>query len=89
MRKLIIITAIVAPLLFMGAQDKKKEINYKTEYCEGWEDGYCEGWKDVKGRYAICPIAPICPIAELDCNKGYRCGYNRGFKAGMRKAYRQ
>ena len=51
MRKLIIITAIVAPLLFMGAQDKKKEIIYKTEYCEGWEDGYCEGWKEIGRAY--------------------------------------
>ena len=57
-----------------------------SDYCEGWDDGYCEGWKDVKGQYAICPIPPICPIPKIDCNKGYRCGYNRGFKAGMKAA---
>ena len=58
----------------------------ETDYCEGWEDGYCEGWKDVKGQYSICPITPICPIAKLECSEGYKCGYNRGFKAGIRAA---
>ena len=57
-----------------------------TDYCDGWEDGYCEGWKDVKGQFSICPIAPICPIAEIECFEGYKCGYNRGFKAGMKAA---
>jgi hypothetical protein len=57
-----------------------------SDYEDGWEDGYCEGWKDVKGQFAICPIAPICPIPEIKCSEGYRCGYNRGFKAGMRAA---
>ncbi len=56
------------------------------KYCDGWEDGYCEGWKDVKGQMAICPVTPICPIAEIDCPNGYKCGYNRGFKAGMKAA---
>ena len=62
-------------------------IRKKTDYCEGWEDGYCEGWKDVKGKYAICPITPICPIPKIGKDH-YRDGYNRGFKAGMRKARR-
>ena len=53
-----------------------------TDYCDGWEDGYCEGWKDVKGQFSICPIAPICPMATMDCNSGY----NRGFKAGIKTA---
>lgn len=57
-----------------------------TDFCEGWEDGYCEGWKDVKGQYAICPVAPICPIPDIG-QDSYRGGYNRGFKAGMRAAY--
>ena len=57
-----------------------------SDYCEGWEEGYCEGWKDVKGQYAICPITPICPIPEIGCSEGYKCGYNRGFKAGMKAA---
>ena len=65
----------------------KKNISVKTKYCEGWEDGYCEGWKDVKGQYAICPITPICPIPEIG-QDNYRGGYNRGFKAGSRAAYR-
>ncbi|MCL2329512.1 MAG: hypothetical protein FWC39_13510 [Bacteroidetes bacterium] len=64
-----------------------------SSYCDGWEDGYCEGWKDVKGQFAICPIPPICPIPEINCDGGnqnnYRCGYNRGFKQGMRDASKQ
>jgi len=63
----------------------KIEIEYKTEFEKGWEDGYCEGWKDVKGKYAYCPYAPYAPYPAYDC-KSYRCGYNRGFKAGRRKA---
>jgi len=59
-----------------------------TDYCEGWESGYCQGWKDVKGQFSICPIAPVCPIATMNCASGYKCGYNRGFKAGMRAARR-
>jgi len=57
-----------------------------SDYNEGWEAGFCEGWKDVKGQYSICPIPPIAPIPKIDCNEGYRCGYNRGFKYGMCKA---
>lgn len=62
------------------------ECLFPTDYCDGWEDGYCEGWKDVKGQHAICPITPICPIAKIECSEGYKCGYNRGFKAGMKAA---
>ena len=62
------------------------EITIQSDYCEGWEDGYCEGWKDIKGEYAICPITPLCPLPKLNCNAGYKCGYNRGFKAGMAAA---
>ena len=57
------------------------------DFSEGWEDGYCEGWKDVKGSFAICPIAPIAPIPPIG-KDSYRGGYNMGFKAGMRAAYR-
>lgn len=63
-------------------------ISFTTNnYCDGWEDGYCEGYRDVEGQFAICPIPPTCPIPELECGRGYRCGYNRGFKKGMRDAY--
>jgi hypothetical protein len=65
------------------------EMLYQTDYCEGWEDGHCEGWKDVKGQYAICPVTPICPIPKIECNEGYKCGYNRGFKKGMHDAKEQ
>ena len=63
-----------------------ENIALANDFCNGWEDGYCEGWKDVKGQYALCPVTPLCPVPTLDCMEGYRCGYNRGFKAGMRAA---
>lgn len=93
MKKIMGILAITATLTvsfaFTNLNEKIVENATSTltsDYCEGWEDGYCEGWKDVKGQYAICPITPICPLSKLDCSEGYRCGYNRGFKAGMRAA---
>ena len=55
------------------------------DFCDGWEEGYCEGWKDVKGQLSLCPITPICPIADIGCTT-YKCGYNKGFKAGRKKA---
>ena len=57
-----------------------------SDYCDGWEDGYCEGWKDVRGQFSYCPPTPICPIPTIQCNEGYRCGYNRGFKKGIEDA---
>jgi hypothetical protein len=94
MKKVMIIATLIsgfAVLTAFGPSPKNVEIS-KTEtvvlsdFCDGWEDGYCEGWKDEKGSYAICPITPICPIAEIG-QDSYRGGYNRGFKAGMRAAY--
>ena len=64
----------------------KEQETIITDYCDGWEDGYCEGWKDVKGMYANCPNTPNCPNPIYTCMEGYRCGYNRGFKAGMKAA---
>lgn len=95
MKRIIGTLAIVATLTvsfaFTNLNENEKLVEKATttlssDYCDGWEDGYCEGWKDVKGQYAICPVTPICPIAKIDCSEGYRCGYNRGFKAGMRAA---
>ncbi|RBP30928.1 hypothetical protein DFR65_104187 [Oceanihabitans sediminis] len=60
-------------------------ITTNSDYCDGWEDGYCEGWKDVKGQFAVCPVTPVCPVPEVG-KDGYRGGYNRGFKAGMKAA---
>jgi hypothetical protein len=56
------------------------------QYKNGWKDGFCEGWKDVKGPYAYCPYPPYPPYPKYECNKGYKCGYNRGFKFGMCQA---
>jgi len=93
MKKILIVLGLVVSMPILSSFSIKEsnsfEIStvYKSEFCEGWEDGYCEGWKDVKGQYAICPITPICPIHEIG-QDNYRGGYNRGFKAGSRAAYR-
>jgi hypothetical protein len=93
MKKIIIISSIfsvIAVLVAFTTSNStivKAEVTYKSDFCEGWEDGYCEGWKDVKGQYAICPVTPICPIPEVGQNT-YKGGYNRGFKAGWRAAQR-
>jgi hypothetical protein len=88
-RILAIVVALSASYAFTNSDMSEYELKETTtsisDYCDGWEEGYCEGWKDVKGQYSICPIAPICPIPEIG-KDGYRGGYNRGFKAGMRKA---
>ncbi|MBT4779990.1 MAG: hypothetical protein P8P19_03085 [Polaribacter sp.] len=94
MKKLVLVAVMAIGTTFLMSFTKAfNEKKVKTEvvvmqsdYEEGWEDGYCEGWKDVKGQYAICPITPICPIPEIGCSEGYKCGYNRGFKAGMKAA---
>lgn len=77
--------AVLTAFTSSNINNVKTEVTYKSDFCEGWEDGYCEGWKDVKGQYAICPIAPICPIPEIGQDT-YKGGYNRGFKAGSRAA---
>jgi len=92
MKKALFTLVLLSGLTFlMSFTEKPKEMvlaeNLRnSDYCDGWEDGYCEGWKDVKGQYAICPITPICPIPDINCYEGYKCGYNRGFKAGIRAA---
>ncbi|MDP2685002.1 MAG: hypothetical protein Q8P20_08275 [bacterium] len=93
MKKVIIIATLISGFAVLTAfkptknlEMTKTETVVVNEFCDGWEDGYCEGWKDVKGSYAICPITPICPIAEIG-QDSYRGGYNRGFKAGMRAAH--
>ncbi|MEX0995938.1 MAG: hypothetical protein WDZ45_02680 [Flavobacteriaceae bacterium] len=91
MNKLLVVFGLAIGMLFYNTQPiYALEINVVEEtsfsdYCDGWEAGYCEGWKDVKGSFALCPLTPLCPLAELGKNS-YRDGYNRGFKAGMRKA---
>ena len=92
MKKAMILATLISGFVVLTAfnninpsEPKKIEVIIASDYCDGWEDGYCEGWKDVKGQYSICPIAPICPIPEIG-KDGYKGGYNRGFKAGMKKA---
>jgi hypothetical protein len=69
-----------------AAEPVNIELDSIDPYGDGWEEGYCEGWKDVKGQYAYCPYTPYCPYPEYDCSSGFRCGYNRGFKAGRKAA---
>jgi hypothetical protein len=85
----LVLLVIFASFSFMEIKNElqnSQKIELNNDYCDGWEEGYCEGWKDVKGQYAICPVTPICPIPKIECNEGYKCGYNRGFKAGMKAA---
>ena len=91
MKKSILFLTLTISLITLMSFDSKTEQNTQVEniivsdYCDGWEDGYCEGWKDVKGQYSVCPVTPVCPVPEVG-KDGYRGGYNRGFKAGMRAA---
>ncbi|WP_417859149.1 hypothetical protein [Xanthomarina gelatinilytica] len=91
MKKSILLLALAFSIVTLMSFDTKNEQRNSTEnikesdYCDGWEDGYCEGWKDVKGQYAVCPVAPVCPVPEVG-KDGYKGGYNRGFKAGMKAA---
>ena len=75
MKKIIILLSLFS-LSFTDIQES---------YCDGWEIGYCEGWKDIKGVWAICPVAPICPLEKLNRER-YLDGYNRGFKKGRADA---
>ena len=84
---LAIITQFLIITAFTASSQDNTEIVCVEDFCDGWEDGYCEGWKDVKGQLALCPVAPICPVPDIGQNT-YRGGYNKGFKAGRKAAYR-
>ena len=93
MKKVMILATLISGFLVFTAfncinpsEPTKTEVIRDSDYREGWKDGYCEGWKDVKGQYANCPNPPNCPNPLNSCHEGYKCGYNRGFKAGMKKA---
>ena len=89
MKKIILILSIISMFAVTTAFTTKttevENITLVSNFCDGWADGYCEGWKDVKGQFAICPVTPICPIAQVG-QDNYKSGYNRGFKAGSRAA---
>lgn len=91
MKKVIFLGAIICSTLVMtglksnNSLKAQTETVYGTDYCDGWKDGYCEGWKDVKGAMTMCPMTPMCPMAEFN-KTTYRDGYNRGFKAGTKAA---
>lgn len=83
-----IISAFAVTTAFTTNHIALTETTLESDYCDGWEDGYCEGWRDVKGAMALCPLTPLCPLAEL-YKERYKDGYNRGFKAGSRSATKQ
>lgn len=86
---LLVLIGVSSLVAFQVIEDntiKTENVIFPDDYSDGWEDGYCEGWKDVKGNLALCPLTPLCPLPELKCSEGYKCGYNRGFKAGYRAA---
>jgi hypothetical protein len=91
MKKLIFLGAIICSVIaFSGSKSgnslkAQTDSVLSTDYCDGWKDGYCEGWKDVKGAMTMCPMTPMCPMAEFG-KSTYRDGYNRGFKAGTKAA---
>ena len=89
MKKILFIALGAIYLMPMNITTANTEISVEQsqDYKDGWEDGYCEGWKDVKGQYACCPYAPYAPYPEYGQDT-YRGGYNRGFKAGTRAAYK-
>ena len=80
-----LITFMLAPLY--NSATTEISIEQSDDYKNGWVDGHCEGWKDVKGRYSYCPHAPYPPYPAYGQNT-YRGGYNAGFKAGTRAAYK-
>ena len=94
MRKFLSTTCLVSIFLLVSSFtsttqiDKTSAINVITndnvivsDFHQGWEHGYCEGWKDVKGEFALYPLAPL-------GKDSYRGRYNMGFKAGMKAAQR-
>jgi hypothetical protein len=54
-----------------------------NKYCEGWNDGYKEGWC-YERIGCVTPIPPICPVPTVNCNTGYKCGYNKGFNTAIK-----
>lgn len=86
MKKLILVFVVVlSSLCFYGFATKEHNIDVKTEFCKGFDEGYCEGYKDVKGQFVVCPVVPVCPVPEVGLDT-YKGGYNAGFKAGSNKA---
>lgn len=81
----------VAMMLFAPPMETEKRLlqdnvecvdEVKTDYCRGWEKGYVAGYcHEVQN--CIKPIVPICPIPKIECNRGFKCGYNRGFLNGL------
>ncbi|NRA77323.1 MAG: hypothetical protein HRU18_03860 [Pseudoalteromonas sp.] len=53
----------------------------EDDYCKGWSKGYTRGY--CQGiPSCLPPTVPVCPIPDLNCNSGFRCGYERGLAKG-------
>ena len=73
---------------FFEKQTVTTELNTPEEFDEGYEEGHCEGFKEgMNDPNFNCPGAPY--IDNEKYNAGctdYKCGYNAGFKHGLRDA---
>lgn len=79
----------MAELKRQEAQQEQYQRTNNDRFCKGFEEGYCEAYKDANGNVSsFCPTAPVCAVPPVGCDySDYKCGYNQGFKAGMREAY--
>jgi len=65
----------------------KTETNTPEEYNEGYTDGYCEGFKEGIGQHNwSCPmyVPYIDNTKYLNGCVSFKCGYNAGYKHGMK-----
>lgn len=76
-------TIIIILLLSFGANKEVVPV-IQDKYCEGFEDGFKEGWCYERWG-CLAPLPPLCPLPEIECEKGYKCGYNRGFVLALNK----
>lgn len=57
----------------------------KNHFKEGFKTGWCEGYKYERGRYSVCPVAPVPPVPKSTRENDYKSGYNEGFSRGAAK----
>ena len=88
-----ILGVTISTLIFFSVflSEKYHETEYAvytiilSDFCSGWEDGYCEGYRTEKGRQTVCPVSPVCPVAEADGDT-YSRGFSRGYEKGREDA---
>ena len=74
----------------LKADNIKVETNTPEEYDEGYKDGYCEGFKEAQNNPNMaCPRVPYIDNAKYSSGcESWKCGYNAGFKHGMKDGRR-